>query len=47
VHVEHGRQQVLDDLILALLPRLLDLGYLCIRLLVGLVFGRLVPLCVL
>lgn len=47
VNLEHGIQQIVHHLALALLPRRLDLADLGLRLLVGLVLGRLVALCVL
>ena len=45
--LEHGLEQVLDDLVLVLLARLLDLLYASLGLLVGFVLGLLVPLGVL
>jgi len=47
VHLEDGREEIVDDLVLTLLAGLLDLGNLGLRLLVGLVLGLLVSLCVL
>lgn len=47
VGVEHGRQQVLDHLVLVLLAGRLDLLDLGRRLAVRLLLGRLVALCVL
>lgn len=47
MHLKDSLQQVLDDLVLVLLARLLDLLDLCLGRLVRLVFGLLVPLGVL
>ena len=45
--IEHGRKQIVGDLVVALLARSADLGDLFVSLAVGLVLGGLVPLCVL